>query len=517
MEKATSVKSARGIAIAAIAFLFCRLSFSAELFPGVGANTFDLVRQYLGTAGRGDGSERYREVTKSMARKAIADAHDTGIGYVRFAASGYSPSRKGQSGDLDLWRKNPKFFWFHLDEMFDDLDQAQIRAIPVLMFNSVQFPAMTGETLRDLILNSESASWQLLARFVTEFVERYRDRSTVLFYELSNELNISADIDLIEWCIKNRPRPSCDLRANFTTDELIAFSQRFAKLLKLLDPKRPVSSGYSLPRPAAEHLRAGSALKVGRKDWTPDSLDQLEKNIIDLHRYVDIVSIHFYTGVYYRRFGKSEAELLKLVKSIADRMGKPLFVGEFGDRSASTARAGSAVDQMLKQIVDQRIPYSAIWVWEFYQRDLYTRIDNKGHSFSLEPGYTDYLINRLKEANMALGRPPPKPPVGDIVPPRLVLTWPLECARTSSKQKVHAVASDDSGRVERVEFWLDGKRIASDSSPPYEIEVEATALSQGVHEVEARASDLAGNVTTLRRHLVVGAPLSAGPCAAEPK
>ena len=36
----------------------------------------------------------------------------------------------------------------------------------------------------------------MLERYVREFVERYKDHKAVLFYEVSNELNLTVDLDV---------------------------------------------------------------------------------------------------------------------------------------------------------------------------------------------------------------------------------------------------------------------------------------------------------------------------------
>ncbi len=60
-------------------------SWAGEVRRGIGLNKFDLFLQYLGHASGGDGSAAYRVVTREMARKAIADAKNLGVGF-RFVA-----------------------------------------------------------------------------------------------------------------------------------------------------------------------------------------------------------------------------------------------------------------------------------------------------------------------------------------------------------------------------------------------------------------------------------------------
>ena len=56
-----------------------------------------------------------------------------------------------------------------------------------------------------------------------------------------------------------------------------------------------------------------------------------------------------------------------------------------------------------------------------------------------------------------------------------------------------ATATDDHG-VRRVEFWVDGTRVARDVSAPYTASFTATkSTSYGVHTVAVRAFDAAGH------------------------
>ena len=96
-------------------------SIGQSVPASVGLNKFDLFKQYLGTASGGDGGMSYRRVTQGMAKKAIADAHDIGVLYLRISATGYAPSAYGEPGDLDLWRRDSLAYWALSDQMRDDL------------------------------------------------------------------------------------------------------------------------------------------------------------------------------------------------------------------------------------------------------------------------------------------------------------------------------------------------------------------------------------------------------------
>lgn len=469
----------------------------------VGLNKFDLFMQYLGTASGGDGSAAYRKVTRAMARKALSDARSAGVKYIRVSVVGYAPITSGHRSDLDLWRSKPELFWRQMDKMLDEMDANHIQLIPVLMWNPLQFPAMAGETVGDFIRRPESRSSQFFSSFVAEFVRRYQSRQTILFYELTNELNLQADIDIEQVLGCGQQKTIyCDTASNFSTDELIAFTWRFVRLIKGLDKSRMISSGFATPRFAAENLRYSPAWLNKKESWVPDRREQLAKNLKDIHAAFDIVSVHLYDTKEKSRFGSSDAiDLLIEAKRVADEIGKPLFVGEFGDSNARNADERSFVVRIIKKLSELGIMYSAIWAWEFYQMRPYATHDNRHTAYSLEPGYTDFLIKQLRNANEKSGifR-------ADNTQPHVVLTWPLECSLVNAPVSLYAVASNAYGSIKKVEFLLDGRVYAVDESPPYHALFSPDGIRPGRHLLEAKGYGNLGGESSYKSIIRIGAP-----------
>jgi hypothetical protein len=476
--------------------------------PSVGLNKFDLFLQYLGHASGGRESgyqvERYQRVTQAMARKAIVDAHDIGVTYLRVSVTGYYPIEFDQPwrSDLSLWRDNPTEYWALFDQMMNDLYSNEMRIVPVFMWNWIQFPAMTGENAYQMITDPNSDSYQLLKEYITEFVERYKDHPALYFYELTNEFNKYADLDMVGRCSdgKSPPPPSCEPIGNFTTDQMIAFTSRLADHVRSLDPDHLVSSGFTMPRPAAQHLRRTPEFSADGPDWSRDSLAEFKENLSDIHSGMDIVSVHFYNKVYYGEersnirldiAGHTNADLLEIVKQTTDGLGKRLFVGEFGDQSPyiKSDKRALFTHNVLDKIVELEIPYSAAWIWEYYPRNPYT----PDPFFSLEPGRTDLIISKIKEANAELGNRIPSPQSPDTTAPQVIVTWPLG-GWLSCNQLVYAVASDDSGDVQKVKFLVDGDLETAVSAPPYRFDLDTARLGFGKQQIRAEAYDRSGNV-----------------------
>lgn len=458
----------------------------------IGVNKYDLFAQYNGTASGGDGGPAYRKVTRAMAKKAIADAADIGIRYMRVSMSGRTSAVTGQDS-LDLWRTDPAAFWQDVDQMMDDLDAHGIQIVPVLVWGSGKFPLMAGEPLGEMFRNPKTRSWKLLESFVTEFVTRYRGRNTVLFYELTNELNNYADLDMVRRC--KRKSGSCSEGDRFTVDDMIAYTSRLTALIHRLDKSRLVSSGFTTPRPSAEHLRASPEWTTQKTDWRKDTREQFAKNLEEIHAGTDIISIHLYGGKNNWRFGSNDPlDLLVIAKKVADKAGKPLFVGEFGDPQRDASGDRSHALRMMDKIAELKIPYSALWVWELYHKNTYTTHNDKHTAHSLEPGYTDRTIRYLRSINLSTEHGA-RLKASDITPPRVVLTWPMECAVLRKYEGVHAVASDDAGAILKVEFLLDGHALAEDDAAPFQTNYIGHGTKPGKHRLTARAYDTSGNIS----------------------
>lgn len=483
-----------------LGWLFLAGTAWAQSPPIVGANKFDLFSQYVGTASGCRQTEPCRRVTRAMGQKAIEDAADAGIPFLRVGMTGAVLDDSDERNTLDLWSRSPADFWAIADEMMDDLDRRGMKIVPVLMWSAKRFPVMAGETTGDLIANPSSRSWQLLARFTTEFVNRYKGRSTVLFYELTNELNNAADLDREAIC--QRKQGDCEAVANFSTGQLIEFTTRFAALVRKNDPRRMVSSGFAVPRETAESLRARPQWVRGGPPRRVDTPQQFAKYLQDTHRGLDIISIHLYGGERNNRFGSDYVRLLDEAKRAADAVNKPLYVGEFGEADPKAASPASPTSRMLQRILELRIPYSSVWAWQLYQRTTYSTHDTSASRFSLEPGQTDYLITQVSRANAGAGARAAAR--RDDAAPRVVLTWPLECAVLRDGDEVHAVASDDSGKVARVEFWLDDRMLAADETPPYQAAVRVNDVAPGEHVLKALAVDRSGKRSEFSSRIAVG-------------
>lgn len=83
----------------------------------------------------------------------------------------------------------------------------------------------------------------------------------------------------------------------------------------------------------------------------------------------------------------------------------------------------------------------------------------------------------------------------DNVPPTVAITSPANGASVFLSTTLQATASDNNG-VTQVAFYDGTKLIGTDTSAPYSVSWSTLFVSKGQHTLTARATDVAGNVTT---------------------
>ena len=83
-------------------------------------------------------------------------------------------------------------------------------------------------------------------------------------------------------------------------------------------------------------------------------------------------------------------------------------------------------------------------------------------------------------------------PAPDTEPPTVSITNPTGGGYVSGTVPIAAVAADNKG-VTRVDFYIDGTRVSSDTSAPYSLNWNSTGHANGTAQLLARAYDSANN------------------------
>ena len=373
------------------------LTLNGALFRCVGVDKVDLLWNYLGTDTGG---------STANATRALADAANSSIPFFRIAATPYWPN------SFSLWLQNASAYWSKFDQMVNASANKGIRLIPEVMHNQWLFSDITKEPLSQLF-NSSSKTYSMLTNYTYQLVTRYRNSSVILFWELANELNNLADLDFANYPNINiapslgtpASRTSLD---NFSTDQMIDFTRNFASFIKQLDPNHPITTGFSIPRLDAQHLRMKPEWSPGGGDYTSDTFSEFQQYLKDTNPDpIDFVSIHFYNNPGAvddgnSRFGvqgQFTADVLNYVKNATDYIGKPLWIGEFADANPkiSVNPYANFTQNVLLKVLRFSIPTSAIWDWETTNSGL--------QNYTLRPGKTDFIIAKIAETNHILGCP----------------------------------------------------------------------------------------------------------------
>lgn len=357
-------------------------------FRNVGANLPDLFERFL----RGNDADAIRS---------LETARDAGIRFVRCFGGTWGAE------EFPIFLHDRKKWLDAFDRMLAAADRAGIAVVPSLLFNAHMLPdhvrRTTGadEQIVDY-LTPGSKSNRLAIEYVTAIVTHHRDDPRVLFWEIGNEYNLEADLSK-DW----KPRPANQIP---TSDQIRAFLIQIATLIKKIDPNHLVTSGNSDMRPYAWHIR--QAMLKHRNapdpfdypmDWTKDTYEQYAE-MLDFFNPppLDIISVHQYppgqdTASWLARDDRTAA-MLSWTRRVADRIGKPLFVGEFAQPAWADGKEVETpwCRDFLAQIEKGMAPIAAVWAWEF-------DVDNPGQSpYSLSPARTPALVEAIRQTNRRL-------------------------------------------------------------------------------------------------------------------
>jgi len=118
----------------------------------------------------------------------------------------------------------------------------------------------------------------------------------------------------------------------------------------------------------------------------------------------------------------------------------------------------------------------------------------------------DVLTLEAGEAVVWLFRPLPKDPAEDVIPPSVRLLAPQANSTLVGQVKVTADASDET-KLDRVEFYIDGRKAAVSRKAPYSWALDTENVKPGIwHCISAIAHDASGNTSEARTVVQMKAP-----------
>ena len=372
---------------------------------------------------------------------ALESARASGIRYFRFFASDWGPNKA-------FWAQHQAQYWSEFDRLWDEIDRVGLSAIPSLGTDSWNAVANTvtpglAEDANAPVVNSTSVSRRLALEYFAQFVTRYRNRSSLLLWELGNELNLQV----------NLPPPHCGASQCFNTSQMVSFTGVLADQIRKLDHRRrPISSGFSIPRPSAWHQEhcpfagtcdglvstnsRGTALRheLERRCssnlalpcpadpgssgyWGIDTREQWLSMLARQQQAVSIWSIHIYDKTEECFFDPHNctvpsAALVADCANAASAAGAMLFVGEFGGPTpnytgpsvASQAFPGAVLQaQVADAHAHGAFGLSAIWAWQCPTHRCDMNCIWPNSTRPTEAG-SDRMLRLLQEADEAMHR-----------------------------------------------------------------------------------------------------------------
>ena len=248
-------------------------------------------------------------------------------------------------------------------------------------------------------------------------------------------------------------------------------------------------------------MREFSGLDVGGPDWTNDTEEEFVRYLEDTHHNIDIVSVHLYNGGSHEMFGYSDADILRFVNNVTLNMGKILFVGEYGDIEGHSGPGITFSGRVMDVIADEKIPFSAFWTWHDYRGT--THLPNE---LNVEYVLNYELGEHIKKTNEIMNGHEIEQSESDTMQPAVIVTYPYQGLLMQPEQLLFAVASDDRGPIEKVEFYLEDDLIAILNDYPYQYNLSTSDLEEGYYDIKAVAFDKSSNSASWTTKVVVGNP-----------
>ncbi len=222
--------------------------------------------------------------------------------------------------DLNVIRseEGKKNYYACMDYLFDLCDKYGIRIVACLMLDSNLFSAYdnidgvwvntSGDIEPDIIATPDSASRKFLYSYLDEFIGRYKDRDTILMWEISNEINLDVDLR----ADGNQPAVSALQVGEFFAD--------IAEYINAIDKNHLVDTGDAGMRSSQYHLLLDT-MASRPVTWGADTQEEHNKVLWIINHGINVISTH----------ASEPAEYFENYMNCSRAWDKPLYVGETGD------------------------------------------------------------------------------------------------------------------------------------------------------------------------------------------
>lgn len=277
---------------------------------------------------------------------------DYQIPYIRYMACGYGHST------WKMFDKNPDQYFALMDLIVREAEQQKLGLFPSMIWRLIDVADYHNEAL-NAFGDENSQTRQFIRKYVTAFVQRYKNSPAIYAWEIGNENLLVADLPKLD----HLPAPKAGTKTPRTAADKITrkmyldtYSDIHKTILQI-DPHRIIVTGDSIARAQAwNNANNDSWAQDTRQQW----LEQFEK---DTPSEFSVVSYHLYKEADKKYFKGENISLEDLVETIAkecQKRGKPVWCGELG-MPDDDAECRQYFYRMMHSIELNDTAISAIW------------------------------------------------------------------------------------------------------------------------------------------------------------
>ncbi len=214
-------------------------------------------------------------------------------------------------------KEGKEAYFAYMDYMLDLCDEYGIRVIFSLFLNATIFidyqlvdgvwVNASGDTIQDMVAYPETGARQVVYDYLDEIIGRYKNRETILMWEVSNEMNLDADLRTIAGGL------------TVSALQLGDFYEDVTEYIHTIDQNHLVDTGDAVLRGSQYNLLA-STMAGTEANMKSDTAEENAKIMYIINHGIDVISTHLggtdYTSFYENHMACSRA------------FDKPLYVGE---------------------------------------------------------------------------------------------------------------------------------------------------------------------------------------------
>ncbi len=281
-----------------------------------------------------------------------------------------------------------KTYFEYMDYMLDLCDKYDVRVVMCLMLDADIFLDYeqledgtwynaSGDIAVDMVSDPDSAARKTVYEYLDTMVGRYKDRDTVLMWEVSNEMNLQADLRAAAGGV------------TYSALQLGEFYADITEYIHTIDQNHLVDTGDAGLRGSQYNLLRDT-LMDGGISWRADTPEEKGEILYIINHGVDVVSSH--SG------GNEFAAFYEETMNFCRSFDKPFYLGE------TTAEVGASGDvrrkdsfelqkKHIEQLVESGVQLMTWWDFDSPLDPTYL----KQWNVSVET--TPDLFNAIADAN----------------------------------------------------------------------------------------------------------------------